>query len=202
VIDCGAHIGAFTLQAVNELAPALCIAIEPVPANFELLRKNVDSAGVVDRVELVAVALWDSETRLTLRGNRSESGSHSALPEMIRHLPDSRSERTSVRATSLDALLDELGLAGQRISLIKLDVEGAEERVLQGARRTLARTEAVVGELHGEVVSRATLEDLLDGFDVTCGEVWSERRLQTFWAIRRKPADPRDRQAGTKPESA
>jgi hypothetical protein len=57
-----------------------------------------------------------------------------------------------VGCAPLDALLHEL----QSIRLLKIDVEGGEARVLDGARETLSRTQNVLIELNGSALASHT----------------------------------------------
>ncbi|MEJ2436149.1 MAG: FkbM family methyltransferase, partial [Pseudolabrys sp.] len=51
-----------------------------------------------------------------------------------------------VPQVDLDSALQALGLGGRRVLVLKVDVEGYEPAVIEGAARTLARTDAVVLE--------------------------------------------------------
>lgn len=51
-----------------------------------------------------------------------------------------------VEVTVLDKFLDEQGLAGKKIKLIKIDIEGFEYAAMQGAESALGRTEYLLTE--------------------------------------------------------
>jgi hypothetical protein len=69
-------------------------------------------------------------------------------------------DRSPVPARRLEGLIDEL-LPATRISLLKLDIEGAEERVLKSARGALAMVDSVVIEVHARRVSEENVLQLL-----------------------------------------
>jgi hypothetical protein len=56
---------------------------------------------------------------------------------------------TAVHVTTIDGMMDKLGL--QRLFLLKIDTEGFDVLVLQGARKALAahKIDAVLFEYHG-----------------------------------------------------
>jgi FkbM family methyltransferase len=130
VIDGGAHIGAWTRLALNQGA-AQVIAFEPQAENAQLLRRNVASEIISSKAILFEAALWAEPGELTLHLHPQESAGHTVLPL-------SRAWETErVRAVTIDESVDRLRL--NRVDLIQLDVEGAEEQALAGARETLAR---------------------------------------------------------------
>jgi len=57
----------------------------------------------------------------------------------------------TVPMTDLDTALDALGLSERRVLILKIDVEGYERAVIAGAKRTLARTEALIIEYSPEL---------------------------------------------------
>ena len=78
VIDCGAHVGLFSLlasQAVGEYGRV--IALEPNPATAELLRKNVDALGVRN-VEVVEAAAASKPGSLTLHAGAGKRSAYSS----------------------------------------------------------------------------------------------------------------------------
>jgi FkbM family methyltransferase len=132
VVDVGANAGFFT--AVAALAGRRVIAIEPDPLNlralYRCLRDNALDA------EVFPIALSDRAAILPLFGGGQGAS-------LLEHWGRIRSPYSRlVPANTLDNLL--AGRAqGERL-LIKLDVEGAEYRVLEGAAATLARSPAPV----------------------------------------------------------
>jgi FkbM family methyltransferase len=128
ICDVGAHIGAVSL-ALAALAPAGRVdAFEPSPTSAALLAGNARANGL-GNVHVHQLAMLDTPGPAHLRRTPFSAGSFVAAAE------DGLAE--PVAATSLDAWAAETGL--ERLDLLKLDVEGAELRVLAGAAATLAR---------------------------------------------------------------
>ena len=128
VLDCGAHVGAYTQEALRAGA-RLVVAIEPAPENPECLRRNLAEEIASGRVVVYAKGVWDQKATLLLQQSRSNSG-------MDRIATDASAGGVPVELTTIDALVAELGLHG--VDFIKMDIEGAERRALAGARATLA----------------------------------------------------------------
>ena len=127
VVDVGANIGFFSITALDWLDGAgRIIAIEPEPRNLERLEKHVGSRNTREKVEVIAAAAADR------RGDR-----HLIVNE--KHPGDNRlgDKGLKVRAETLDQLVADRG--GVTVSLIKVDVQGAEKIVLQGAEALLAK---------------------------------------------------------------
>jgi FkbM family methyltransferase len=131
VLDCGANVGVFVRTALDRGA-AWVIAIEPAPENLECLRRNFRSEIEAGRVLVCAKGVWDKEDVLPLSIEAGNSASDSFVFE------HKREERlVQVPLTTIDRLVDELGLP--RVDYVKMDIEGAELKALEGAQRTLAR---------------------------------------------------------------
>jgi FkbM family methyltransferase len=126
VIDCGAHVGLFTLlasQAVGEYGKV--IALEPNPATVAILRKNVDAVGARN-VEVIQAAAAAKRGSLTLHAG---SGSASAYSSSVAGVAATSTD-VEVEAVSIDDLVRERVI--ERIALLKIDVEGAELEVWKG----------------------------------------------------------------------
>ncbi len=127
-VDVGANIGFFSQPFARWVgSEGRVVAIEPEPANFERLRRRMRRGMEEGRVFLhrAAAAERGGETFLTL--NPYHPGDHRLGDSGIR-----------VRAVTLDALLDQT--PSPPVSLIKIDVQGAETRVIAGARHILAES--------------------------------------------------------------
>jgi len=129
-VDAGAHAGLYTLLAAGWVGPeGRIVAVEPSPSSHALLAANTAALDPA-RVSLHACALAreDGDARLLAGGpglsayNRVEAGGESA-------------DGVLVAGRSLSSLLSELRLA--HVDLLKLDVEGSEIAVLEGAHSLL-----------------------------------------------------------------
>lgn len=136
VLDVGANIGWFSLLAASLVGPTgRVIAVEPWSENCRLLLISRAENGY-DNVELWPFALdrrrgWANFTNYV----GSNAGYISDSPEAI-----AAGAGTIVPTFALDDVLPE----DHRLDLIKIDVEGAEHRVLDGAHRTLAKWRPIV----------------------------------------------------------
>ena len=123
--DIGAHVGYLSLVASRRVGDAGQVyAFEPRPRNARFLARHIERNRLAN-VRLFPAGL--AEIRGTLRFE-SRIGSGRG------HLSDTGDIEVPVYA--LDQLLADEGLRPP--TLIKMDVEGAEDRVLQGAARTIA----------------------------------------------------------------
>ena len=124
--DIGANVGNHTLFAALFMAAARVIAFEPNPPAMAVLRANVALNGLSSRVDLTHLGwgLSDAEgtgfSAVTKRANLGAT-------RLVADGQGGLSVRTG------DAML-----AGQRVNLIKLDIEGMEMQALRGLDATIA----------------------------------------------------------------
>ena len=132
VVDVGANIGFFTRRFNKWVgAKGQVLAIEPEAENFQRLKRACEGRGLVSKVELIQAALGEKSGTAKLRVNSGHPGDH-RLSRTV------ESDTVDVALLSLDDLLEARGWPP--VSLIKIDVQGAEEQVLLGAEQTLSRT--------------------------------------------------------------
>jgi FkbM family methyltransferase len=145
-IDIGAHAGQYCV-----LMAAMCgrmgqvIAFEPDPYARERLDHNLALNPGVKRVRIEALAVSDQpgEAVLYSRGGNSQS---SLARTGIGEEAARTSEQFRVPLVRLDDYIAENGLPTPR--WVKIDAEGAEIRILQGAPKLLASEANIVCELH------------------------------------------------------
>ena len=136
VIDAGAHIGLFSIRASQLVGPkGLVIAIEPYPDNFNILLRNIKLNSLKNVIPL-NVALSNREGRAKLYIDKKTTAGHSIIKGIRNSIS---SEFILVPSMTLDSLVKKLNL--NRIDFIKIDVEGAEYLLLQGAREVLSNNE-------------------------------------------------------------
>ncbi len=137
VLDIGANIGYFTMLSAALVGPSgYVLAIEPNPANMRLLEASRRENGFA-QVTTAQVAAAPATGLLVLHPSHS-NGTTSALPASA----DANAVlgAQTVPCVRPDALVPE----GQRIDLIKVDVEGAEYTALGGCTSILARDRPVI----------------------------------------------------------
>ena len=123
-LDIGANIGAYTLFVAAASGPqARIVAVEPQPDVFDRLSYNI-AQNPFHTVKAVACAVADTSGELTLfidPRNRGESS--------LRIVGTNEGAQIKVPAVTLLELVRNEGLS--RIDAIKLDVEGAEDLILE-----------------------------------------------------------------------
>jgi FkbM family methyltransferase len=130
-VDVGANIGYYTWLASRRVGPTgRVVAIEPGPYAFELLQRVIRE-NRVRNVEGYQFALSDREGHGTLYVPAVEEGNYN--PSLSPYLPGMSA--VEIRIDRLDDVLDRLQVG--RVDLIKIDVEGHELGVLQGAARAI-----------------------------------------------------------------
>ena len=142
-VDGGAHWGLYTVLAARGVGPSgLVVAFEPEAENRARLERTVAANGF-GNVVVSAVALSDGARGALLVTDTMNSGGHSLFEAAI----GDPGATVAVETGSLDELLPRLAgsFAGAPV-VLKLDVQGAELAVLDGAARTLGRTRALLVE--------------------------------------------------------
>ena len=143
-LDIGANIGFFTLAVARRAVRGRVWSIEPDPQNVRLLRASVALNGFEERVEVRHEAESDIEGDLFFSnlGFQANLGARFTAKEEATLLERSSAGTpppTRVRARTMDA-----ALRGERVDLVKIDVEGHEPAVLNGMREILGRCRPVV----------------------------------------------------------
>jgi FkbM family methyltransferase len=127
VIDVGANVGFFTRRFAKWISGSgSVIAIEPEDANFARLAAMIEKAGLGARVEPVRAAAAEHGDGAMLALNPDNPADHKLAAAGI-----------PVATVTLDELVAKRGWPD--VSLIKIDVQGGEMRVIAGAGETLRR---------------------------------------------------------------
>jgi FkbM family methyltransferase len=191
VFDIGANIGVYTIYAALRHPTARVVAFEPEYANLHLLRDNILANAVHDRVEVYPIALSNriGLSRVHVQDVTPGAALHSESREEVSVTRSQRpvSCREGTCTYTIDAFCAEVALEPH---CLKIDVDGGEPEVLEGAASTLrsARLRSVMIEIPGEAAARRTCERLLAGGGLH--RKWrdpSGQSLNEVWV--REPAD-------------
>jgi FkbM family methyltransferase len=142
-VDVGAHVGLISLAVARQRPTARIFAFEPHAANANAWLINRDLNGLAN-AELSRFAVADGAGRRTF---------HEAADSAAGYL-SSGDGTTVVEVTSLDAFAAEHGIG--HIDVLKIDTEGGERAVLDGAAALLSRgsVSAVICEFNTEHLLR------------------------------------------------
>jgi FkbM family methyltransferase len=144
VLDIGAHVGFFALAAAQRVGPGgKVVAFEPSPATLRVLRHHVRLNRWDNRISVEASVVSDQAGSVTFY-TFDDSMAASLSKENVEVLNVQRPELATpveVPAVTLDEYCRS---RGHRPNVIKIDVEGAELRVLKGAERLLRESNDLV----------------------------------------------------------
>ena len=160
VIDVGANTGQFAKYISKLLPCAKVYCFEPLPPSYiELFRWSKTQEGRVVPCNL-AIGEKAGTADMFLHEDHHTSSSLLATTKLNeQYYPFTKNQkRIIVRQSTLDAALDEIGADLSTDILIKLDVQGYEDRVIKGGRETFSKA------------STCILEVCLDGlYEGQCG---------------------------------
>jgi len=159
IVDAGAHIGLASLFFANKYPQARILALEPALNNYKLLNKNTKK---YSNIETVRAALWDCETKLQVKNPNSE-------PWGFRLIKDE--ESGSIPAIGINGLKKKYEI--EKISLLKMDIEGSEKRVFEKSNKWICGVENIIVELHERYATGCTyeMERVIDGQDYHRSEI-------------------------------
>jgi len=137
-VDVGANVGSYTILACSAVG-ARGVAFEPIPGTYRRLVENMRLNGLDDKVLCVNQGVGAHPGELAFTSDSDTTNHAIAAGER-------RDDSVTVQLNSLDNALH-----GMSPSLIKIDVEGYESQVLEGAQQILQNQalNAVIVELNG-----------------------------------------------------
>jgi FkbM family methyltransferase len=130
-VDVGANVGLYTALAIKAGA-ARVLSLEPLPENFALLRSTAAANSPLQPVLLEQVAAGRESGELTLFTNPDNKGDNRLYADPL------LKGKLTVQVETLDSLCKKHNIP--HIDFLKIDVQGAEMLVLEGAKTILAQS--------------------------------------------------------------
>ena len=176
VIDVGANAGYFTLYALSRLSKAQIFSYEPIPANFNQLKRNLD-LNHNQFTHYFQMAVAGQPGMLTLSYDPRDQFTTSAT---VNVQPDGAT--INVHCTSLAEIFKENHL--DRCDLLKMDCEGAEFDILYNCpQEILTRIHSVAMEVHAGTKPEQNIESL-EAYFRKNGFSTRHRPVGMLWAWR------------------
>jgi FkbM family methyltransferase len=162
IIDCGANVGYSSVYFLSTFPSCSVIAVEPDPDNFEVLKHNLLSYSL--RCDAIQAAIWPRAERLQIKKQLAGS-------EWGHTVEVANDAQFSVLSVTVPSLIANSGF--KRISILKIDIEGAELELFKADTEWLDHVDNIVIELHGDQCSKAFFDAVRPKkFDIsTCGEL-------------------------------
>jgi len=155
-VDVGANIGELSLMAARAVVPGGCVySFEPNPKVFRFLVENFRLNSITEGCQQYKCALADEDaiSRFYVRKYGDDLGSLSKATHLA-------NRSVEVQVSRGDIVLKDLS----QITLLKIDVEGAELRVLKGFQGLIDRIKFIVFEANSQMMQShgLSLSELID----------------------------------------
>ena len=141
MIDAGANIGMFTALAASIANEGMVYAFEPAAGTSNVLAGNMRDA---KNVSVIAAGLGEQDVLKEMRVNADFPGFSALADTGIEATGDGMGTVVSemVQIRTIDSFVKERGLP--RVDFIKMDTEGYEKNIIQGARETIKKFRPVI----------------------------------------------------------
>jgi FkbM family methyltransferase len=151
IVDCGANVGYASAYFLSRYPAAQVVSIEPDPENFAMLQQNI--APYSSRASALQTGIWSKKTGLVI--SEEPFGDNREWARTVREVR--KNEAATLTAVDIGSLLDNSGF--DRISILKIDIEGSEKEVFSSNfRQWIGRVDTIVIELHGDACREAFMQ--------------------------------------------
>ncbi|NSL89847.1 FkbM family methyltransferase [Chitinophaga solisilvae] len=156
IIDGGANIGLFAILFANRAQDAAIVSIEPESDNFRQLKANT---AVYPNVTAIQAGLWNKQCHLQVIKEGLEDWSF-----QVQETDDCSSSFPAISINDIMTMYQ-----WPHIDIVKLDVEGAEEKIFASNFEWLAKTRVLIIELHDKLLpgSSNTFRAAMQQYDFT-----------------------------------
>ncbi len=144
IVDAGGYIGTATIALKDIFPNAKLLVIEPSSENLEVLKYNVAN---LQNVKIMHGALVGTSEK-SIQLNNRETGEWGFT---VVAKPSDKPNASFIQKTPAFRLSD-LVEEGEKIGLLKLDIEGGELSLLEHDMESLRNIDAVFAELHDKIV--------------------------------------------------
>lgn len=141
LIDVGAHDGWFTQRIDAYCGVNKAVLIEPLQEKYEQLALKFTGARFVNYNCVVSNTRQDCSFKVNeLKGTSSLLDFHKSVSKLD-SIPFTTEKIIQCKSRLLDDVFEDSGL--DRVDILKIDVQGAEHLVLEGAKKTLSSTDLI-----------------------------------------------------------
>ncbi len=156
IVDLGANVGLATLYFRHQYPDGVIYSVEPEPSNYELLLKNLNNEILHQNIVPMHAAIdaEDGEAAVHVNG-------------LLYNATITAANNTGsvVKMISMKTLLNKFNI--ERIDLLKIDIEGTEQRLFEENTEWLDKVRHLLIEFHSELIKSFCTEVLVSkGFSI------------------------------------
>jgi FkbM family methyltransferase len=163
IIDCGANIGLSIIYMKKLYPNSEIVAFEPDETNFYFLEKNVKSFGL-SNVTIFKEAIWSENSYLNFQSEGS----------LASRIGEGKGKTIKVKTKRL------LDLLNRQVDFLKIDIEGAEYKVLMDIRDKLHFVKNLFIEYHGTFDQNCELNEILQMLTANELRFYIKQALDTY----------------------
>lgn len=148
LLDIGANIGTVCVHLVRKGLFAAALAIEPIPSNYSMLRRNIRLNSLERSIMAVDCAVSSVAGSCVMELAPGNSGDCRIRREgsslQATRMGEARWPTLTVSVSTVDEVMSRAGVEPNDVKLLWMDVQGHETHVLEGAHRLLERSSCPV----------------------------------------------------------
>lgn len=156
VLEVGSNIGTHTVYLALTGRFDSIVAVEPDPRNVALLRRNLALNGLEPKVQVVPCAAGEEEGELSLYRVEGNWGNGSLVASRA------SADAVKVPVRPVDAILQDVDVASEAISLVWMDIEGFEPVAVRSMRTLLDRAVPIYMEFSPDFYGPQGTRDFVD----------------------------------------
>jgi methyltransferase, FkbM family len=167
IIDLGANVGLASLFFISEFPSCKIYAVEPVQDNVDVLKKNLAKQVIDKQVIIIEAAVSDNDNYMSLNAP--------ALKYNFKLSDIANDTDIKIKVLSMDSLFK--NYSHEEIDLLKIDIEGEEEKIFFSNTGWLTRVKEIIVEVHSEKANEICRNALENKFNL-------EKRSSTifYWS--------------------
>lgn len=144
VIDAGANIGIFSLFASHLTPKGKIYSFEPTKSTFEILNKNIINNNLQNSIFVYNLALGDKKEKTEIMIQDNNLGGENIIlgSDFFKNREIEFNRKESVEMITIDNFIKENNI--KKVDFIKIDTEGYEKQIIQGARNTIKEFSPVI----------------------------------------------------------
>lgn len=156
IIDVGANKGEYTSELINLGYKGRIESFEPVSEVYNELNA-ISKKHKIWNTHKIALGDFDGQTEINIAGNINSSSLLEMLPRHERSAPSSKyTKKENIHVRKLDSIFNSLEINNHNI-FIKIDVQGYEKAVLNGAEKTIDRIMGIQIEMSLEPLYQGSM---------------------------------------------